>query len=208
MKQSESTKLTIILTLTISVFLISFAAFLIWLLITHKKQNWVLSTWISPTTNWLRWIGNTSNLQKQMGPFLIATDNNESSVWTVNGNNVVLSPITKPISANQMWYFYSGGQQQSGTDQWPAYIGINKNQILTIDPNNNLIVENFDPNTSVLAFNQLESGSCIGLVYLTTMNSQVINYIGMNGKKIVALPATSSADCGDASNLMFGVLVS
>jgi hypothetical protein len=200
--------MTIILILA---FLLAFAIFLIWALILRKKDFLKIVGWNSSTTTWLTWIGNTSPLSKQMGPLLISPNVNSGLVWTVVGQNVVLLPISDPISENQTWYFYSAGNLQQGTDQWPAYLGINKNQILTIGSSGNLIASSFDSSSSLLAFNQLLAKTCDGFVYLTNDNN-TIYYIDATpqseNSNVMTILAQSSDDCAGASNLFFGTLQS
>lgn len=195
----------------ILIFVLAFSIFLIWVLIFHKNNSLKIVGWNSSTTTWLTWIGNTSLLSKQMGPLLISPNVSSNLVWTVVGQNVVLTPISDTISENQTWYFFSAGSQQQGTDQWPAYLGINKNQILTIGESGDLIVSPFDSTTSLLAFNQLLSKTCDGLVYLTN-DDKAIYYIDStpqsDNSSVMTILAQSSDDCDGASNLFFATLES
>lgn len=199
-------KLTLAIVIVIA-FLFAFGIFLIWLFSVNKKPAFVIKGWNSSFETWLSWIGNDAPLSKQMGPLLISPNISSGLVWTVSGQNVILSPLTSPISLNQVWYFYSGGTQQQGTDQWPAYLGTSKNQIITINENN-IGVADFDPNESYLAFNQLSSQTCKDLVYLTLNDS--IYYIDSTpqsaGENVVVFSAQSSDDCSGATNLFFATL--
>lgn len=198
----------IIMLITILVgFVLAFSTFLIWLFL-HQQKTFKLVGWNSSTQTWLEWIGNTTPLSKEMGPLLISPNVESGLVWTVNGQNVVLAALTTPIFTNQTWYFYSGGEQQQGTDQWPAYLGINKNQILSVDQAGNLIVSPFDANLSPLVFNQLLSQPCDGFVYLTDGESiyYVLNNDVNSVSEVKTLKAQSVNDCVNASSLFFGTL--